>query len=717
MKIILLSILTIISFCSIAQQQFEYSGSAFGTDTYTVALTNFNGYQQVGRNVNFSICFANDNTGAATLNVSGPSGAFGAESIVHADGSPLDPGDIQGGSCYRIHYNGSDLVLGQTDGGATGDVAGPASSTDGAPALFDGTTGKLLKNSTPTGTGNPVMDNSPVFSGTPSLPTGTIAVTQTNGDNSTKPATTAYADAKVAASITNGVTTSAPNQDQVFDALANNSATDQAFALALVGTYTRLASINQFASVDPSGVTECSAAIQAGLNNSSYDSYIFDGVYKITSSLTIPTGKRVYLRAGTDVQVFTGAAGNVSAFILNTRSGVDGEQGSFISCTASTKNQYGITVTNGAYGWSVLGRIEIRNFGRHGMYFLSAVSAPNQYKTGTIVDVIVSGTSAITGSYGDGIKVDGGTEYVRFINVESTGSAGYGLNILGANNPVIGGALVANTTGGMRVQGGASNSDHSMVTGTTINHNTGPAFTGVDIDTGYGLTGVTMLGNSSLFNLSNCQGVSFTGCGVDVAAASALAPGATGDGLLTISKGYSLSGSQADFRAALTGGGQVIFDGVTEVLPSGYTSYTANFSAGVDSWTDSGTTGTGNNDAVSDGSTSFSDCLRIAGDGASSTHYMNRATTLTNGAKYRLSITVYMPTANSAVDGFEIGDSGTLALIPTGQVKGKWVTYDTGEFTATGTSLRIRMKSNSTDTFTAPSTDYIYVGRLILKAL
>lgn len=522
---------------------------------------------------------------------------------------------------------------------------------------------------------------------------------------------------EVTQTITNGVTTTAPSEGAVFDGLAATLAAAQAYADSLVGTYTRLASINAFASVDPTGATECSAAIQAGLNDSDYDSYIFDGVYKITSSLTIPTGKRVYLRAGTDVQVFTGSAGNVSAFILNTRSGVDGEQGSFISCTASTKNQYGITVVNGAYGWSILGRIEIRNFGRHGMYFLSAVSAPNQYKTGTVVDVIVSGTSAITGSYGDGIKVDGGTEYVRFINVESTGSAGYGINILGANNPVIGGAMVANTTGGVRVQGGASNSDHFLITGTTINHNTGPAFTGVDIDTGFGLTGCAMFGNSSLFNISNCQGVSFSGCGVDIGTACVLQPGTTGDGLLNIFGGFSLTGSQTDFKAALTGGGQVIFTGVSEILPSGYTSYTANFSAGVDSWTDSGTTSTGNNDAVSDGSTSFSDCLRIAGDAANSTHYISRATTLTNGAKYRLSITVYMPSANSAVDGFEIGDSGSLSVIPSGQVKGKWVTFDTGEFTATGTSLIIRTKSAGAATFTSPTTDYLYIGRLILKAL
>jgi hypothetical protein len=54
---------------------------------------------------------------------------------------------------------------------------------------------------------------SPALSGSPTAPT------QSAGDNSTKIATTAYADAKVAGAITNGVTGIAPSQDAVFDAL------------------------------------------------------------------------------------------------------------------------------------------------------------------------------------------------------------------------------------------------------------------------------------------------------------------------------------------------------------------------------------------------------------------------------------------------------------------------------------------------------------------
>lgn len=60
-------------------------------------------------------------------------------------------------------------------GGGGGNVVGPASATDGVPVLFDGTTGKLIKDSTPTGTGAVVRGTTPTIA-TPvinGLPTGT----------------------------------------------------------------------------------------------------------------------------------------------------------------------------------------------------------------------------------------------------------------------------------------------------------------------------------------------------------------------------------------------------------------------------------------------------------------------------------------------------------------------------------------------------------------
>lgn len=68
----------------------------------------------------------------------------------------------------------------------SGDVVGPASATDAVPALFDGTTGKLLKNSTPTGTGNPVLATSPTLV-TPTI--GVATATSVNKVAITAPAT------------------------------------------------------------------------------------------------------------------------------------------------------------------------------------------------------------------------------------------------------------------------------------------------------------------------------------------------------------------------------------------------------------------------------------------------------------------------------------------------------------------------------------------------
>lgn len=65
----------------------------------------------------------------------------------------------------------------------SGDVVGPASATDGVPVLYDGATGKLIKNSVPTGTGVPVLANTPTLI-TPVLGAATatsIDITKTSG--------------------------------------------------------------------------------------------------------------------------------------------------------------------------------------------------------------------------------------------------------------------------------------------------------------------------------------------------------------------------------------------------------------------------------------------------------------------------------------------------------------------------------------------------------
>lgn len=76
---------------------------------------------------------------------------------------------VNGKRAKNISFSGATVnVVGDTanvtvTSGGSGDVVGPASATSDVPALFDGTTGKLIKNSTPTGTGNPVMQTSPTL--------------------------------------------------------------------------------------------------------------------------------------------------------------------------------------------------------------------------------------------------------------------------------------------------------------------------------------------------------------------------------------------------------------------------------------------------------------------------------------------------------------------------------------------------------------------------
>jgi hypothetical protein len=70
-----------------------------------------------------------------------------------------------------------------------------AGSFSGILPVVNGGTGVA----TSTGTGNTVLSISPTFTGTPTMPTGTIATTQTFGNSSTALATTAFVQAALAA--------------------------------------------------------------------------------------------------------------------------------------------------------------------------------------------------------------------------------------------------------------------------------------------------------------------------------------------------------------------------------------------------------------------------------------------------------------------------------------------------------------------------------------
>ncbi len=109
---------------------------------------------------------ANGGTGATTLT------AFG---VLYGNGTSAIGATSVGSSGQVLTSNGAGVAPTFQSVAGTGDVVGPASATADVPALFSGTTGKLLKNSTPTGTGNPVMQTSPSLT-TPNIGTPSAGV-------------------------------------------------------------------------------------------------------------------------------------------------------------------------------------------------------------------------------------------------------------------------------------------------------------------------------------------------------------------------------------------------------------------------------------------------------------------------------------------------------------------------------------------------------------
>lgn len=87
-------------------------------------------------------------TGALTLAISGMA-ATPVVKYVGGAAQALAANDLRAATSYTLDYDGTNFVvksnLGNGGGAGAGDVLGPASATDNAIAVFDSTTGKLIK--------------------------------------------------------------------------------------------------------------------------------------------------------------------------------------------------------------------------------------------------------------------------------------------------------------------------------------------------------------------------------------------------------------------------------------------------------------------------------------------------------------------------------------------------------------------------------------------
>jgi hypothetical protein len=121
-------------------------------------------------------------------------------------------------------------------------------------------------------------------------------------------------------------------------------------------------------------------------------------------------------------------------------------------------------------------------------------------------------------------------------------------------------------------------------------------------------------------------------------------------------------------------------------------SYTADFSAGVDNWNNVVTalvTLTGNNDGVTDGVTPKDNCLLMEASTANSQHAAlnvtdSMASRVGNWVRYK--IVYYIPSGNTAVDGFKLLSVAGGDLYYTASVTGTWTTVIV-EVKATTTTL------------------------------
>lgn len=153
-----------------------------------------------------------------------------------------DLNSLQGGSVSeRYHMTGAEYAQFQAD--LANVVVTQAQAASGAPnALGTASAG----SSTDYMRADAVISDQ--IPGTAVLGDGVTATTQSDGDGSSKVATTLYADNKVETAIANGETSKAPSQDAVYDALAlkaDQTSVDSALALkadldspALTGTPT-----------------------------------------------------------------------------------------------------------------------------------------------------------------------------------------------------------------------------------------------------------------------------------------------------------------------------------------------------------------------------------------------------------------------------------------------------------------------------------------------
>jgi hypothetical protein len=233
------------------------------------------------------------------------------------------PNNYTGDALKVVRVNAGETALEFATVSGTGDVVGPASATSGAVVLYDGTTGKLIKNSTilPTTVGIAIANL-----------TNPSAVTfiRINADNTVTARTAAemlsdigaqaagsyLTAANIVATITNGVTTNAPSEDAVFDALAGKE--------PLKGA-------------DDNYVTDAEKVVIGNTSGTNTGDQTITNTSDATShTVTLSaSGGSVQLIEGTNITLTTGGTGAAGTVTIAASGGISGLNTGYITKASS----------------------------------------------------------------------------------------------------------------------------------------------------------------------------------------------------------------------------------------------------------------------------------------------------------------------------------------------------------------------------------------------
>jgi hypothetical protein len=162
----------------------------------------------------------------------------------------------------------------------------------------------------------------------------------------------------------------------------------------------------------------------------------------------------------------------------------------------------------------------------------------------------------------------------------------------------------------------------------------------------------------------------------------------------------------------------------TVTAEAAYTnSYTSDFSAGVDGWGSTNVVTTGNEDGISDGTTSYDNNLKTYANATNSTHDISKAIAFV-GKQNRITFKYYIPSAQTNVNGFTVYANafGTNVIdLRSGiGVVGTWTEVTSAYFTPTSTTMYFRLFKTFTSSYAganSASDDRIFIKDIVVEYL